>query len=644
MNTIDNNEMKDSQTPQQERLDILKQLMPEIFDEGKIDFEKLKATLGENINFSNERYVLNWAGKSDAFRVMQCPSSATLVPCKEESVDFDTTQNIFIEGENMEVLKVLQKSYFGKVKMIYIDPPYNTGNDSFIYPDKFSETKEEYMKRVGDKDAEGYMTREGMFRKNSRENGQYHSNWLNMMMPRLYLAKSLLREDGVIFISIDDNEVHNLRLLMNEIFGEENFVTCISRATGTPTGGGFDIFVNELDYILVYAKQAEELSIDGLQMSAKDAIIYNMEDERGKYLIRPLRRTGGEDRREDRPTMFYPIKAPDSSEVYPYGPTGYESRWICSKNKYEELVDSGLIYWKLNDDTKKWQVYQKFYLEDRTKQPGNLWTTEEGNKKATRDVRELFETIKVFDFPKPIGVIAKLLKLGTNINSNDIILDFFAGSGTTAHAVMQLNKEDGGNRKFICVQLPELCDPNKEAYKAGYNTIAEISKERIRRASAKIRAEVENERAQHAGEISFEETTEAPMPDLGFKVFKLSESNFKQWREIHGSDQDQWKQQTIDFLNPVAENASIENMVYELMLKNGKNLNSTIEHSHNCYNIHSGELLLLLESVDQDTIDYVLSLHPQKVIALDNLFSGNDQLKTNTALQLRDAGITFKTI
>ena len=644
MNTIDNNEMKDSQTPQQERLDILKQLMPEIFDEGQIDFEKLKATLGENITFSNERYVLNWAGKSDAFRVMQCPSSATLVPCKEESVDFDTTQNIFIEGENMEVLKVLQKSYFGKVKMIYIDPPYNTGNDSFIYPDKFSETKEEYMKRVGDKDAEGYMTREGMFRKNSRENGQYHSNWLNMMMPRLYLAKSLLREDGVIFISIDDNEVHNLRLLMNEIFGEENFVTCISRATGTPTGGGFDIFVNELDYILVYAKQAEELSIDGLQMSAKDAIIYNMEDERGKYLIRPLRRTGGEDRREDRPTMFYPIKAPDSSEVYPYGPTGYESRWICSKNKYEELVADGLIYWKLNAETQKWQVYQKFYLEDRTKQPGNLWTTEEGNKKATRDVRELFETIKVFDFPKPIGVIAKLLKLGTTINSNDIILDFFAGSGTTAHAVMQLNKEDGGNRKFICVQLPELCDPNKEAYKAGYSTIAEISKERIRRASAKIRAEVENKRAQHAGEISFEETAETPMPDLGFKVFKLSESNFKQWREIHGSEQEQWKQQTIDFLNPVAENATIDNMVYELLLKNGKSLNSAINHINNCYIINDGELILLLESADQPTIDYVLSLHPEKVIALDNLFAGNDQLKTNTALQLRDAGITFKTI
>src|SRR5574344_3084188 len=214
-----------SQLPQEEKLKQFKSIFPEVFDEGKIDWEKLKATLGEDVNFSNERYVLNWAGKSEAFRVLQQPSVETLAPAKEESLNFDTTKNIFIEGENLEVLKVLQKSYFGKVRMIYIDPPYNTGNDSFIYPDKFSESKEEYQQRVGDKDEDGYMTREGMFRKNSKENGQYHSNWLNMMMPRLYLAKNLLREDGVIFIPIDDNEVHNLRLLMNEIFGEENFIS-----------------------------------------------------------------------------------------------------------------------------------------------------------------------------------------------------------------------------------------------------------------------------------------------------------------------------------------------------------------------------------------------------------------------------------
>ena len=214
-----------SLSPNTERLSQLKLIFPEIFVEDKIDWEKLKITLGEDVNLSNERYVLNWAGKSDAFRLMQKPTTRTLVPVPEESVNFDDTQNIFIEGDNLAVLKVLQKSYFGKVKMIYIDPPYNTGNDSFIYADRFAETKTEYQKRVGDKDEEGYMTGEGVFRKNSRENGQYHSNWLSMMMPRLFLARNLLRDDGVIFVSIDDNEVHNLRLLMNEIFGEENFVS-----------------------------------------------------------------------------------------------------------------------------------------------------------------------------------------------------------------------------------------------------------------------------------------------------------------------------------------------------------------------------------------------------------------------------------
>lgn len=659
MNTIDHNEMKDSQTPQQERLDILKHLMPEVFDEGKIDFEKLKATLGENITFSNERYVLNWAGKSDAFRIMQRPSSATLVPCKEESVDFDTTQNIFIEGENMEVLKVLQKSYFGKVKMIYIDPPYNTGNDSFIYPDTFSETKEEYLKRVGDKDEEGYMTREGMFRKNSKENGQYHSNWLNMMMPRLYLAKNLLREDGVIFISIDDNEVHNLRLLMNEIFGEENFF-CQVIIRSNSRGQTYKQIAKTHEYLLVFTKNE---MIDLFELE-KDAIHndLNLSDNIGCYNIRELRNRNPKFGKHNRPLLFYPIfvnpniidsdgfspvsLAPSenySIKVEPMNSAGQESCWRWGKKKTlininAYTLESNLVAKKKYDGNYNiYEKYRKTTYKPKSIWDDNLFLTETG----TVELRELGFNNE-FDFPKPTALAKQCIQLATE--EEDIICDFFAGSGTTAHAVMQLNKEDGGNRKFICVQLPELCDPNKEAYKAGYSTIAEISKERIRRAGNKLHAEVEAEKAKKAGELSFDDAEEVTMPDFGFKVFKLSDSNFKQWREIHGSDQAQWKQQTLDFLNPVAANASIENMVYELMLKNGKNLNSTIEHSHNCYNIHSGELLLLLESVDQDTIDYVLSLHPQKVIALDNLFSGNDQLKTNTALQLRNAGIHFKTI
>lgn len=648
-----------SLTPEQEKINALRQVLPEAFSEGKIDWEKLKATLGANINFANERYVLNWAGKSDAFKVLQTPTTKTLVPAKDESVNFDETENIFIEGENLEVLKVLQKSYFGKVKMIYIDPPYNTGNDSFIYPDKFSESKADYEKRVGDKDEEGYMTKDGMFKKNSKENGQYHSNWLNMMMPRLYLAKNLLRQDGSIFVSIDDNELHNLRLLLNEIFGEENFVAQITRATGTPTGGGgAKPIVNEMDYLLVYSK-SPNLKFTGTPLTEQESAIYDKEDENGIYLIRPLRRTGGEDRREDRPTMFYPLISPDGTEIYPIAPAGYESRWICGKDKFDELNNSNLIEWKKNGND-EWNVYQKFYLEGRLKQPGNLWTKVEGNKKATRDVRDLFEGKKIFDFPKPVGFISKILQISTD--SNDLILDFFAGSGSTAHAIMALNKEEKASRKYVCVQLPELCDEKSEAYKAGYKTIAEISKERIRRAGKKINEDIglmlsdlESKIKKLKSEIPTDENKSEienhqskiqnlQSQDLGFKVLKLEDSNFKQWQQIEGKDAKALAEQMKLFVDPVAENATIENMVYELLLKSGKDLNSTIEKNDGYFLINGNELVLLLEKATQEIIETVIAEKPTKVIALDKLFKGNDQLKTNTVLQMKDAGVEFKTI
>jgi adenine-specific DNA-methyltransferase len=648
-----------SLTPEQEKINALRQVLPEVFSEGKIDWEKLKATLGDNINFSNERYVLNWAGKGDAFKVLQTPTTKTLIPAKDESVNFDDTENLFIEGENLEVLKVLQKSYFGKVKMIYIDPPYNTGNDSFIYPDKFSESKADYEKRVGDKDENGYMTKDGMFKKNSKENGQYHSNWLNMMMPRLFVAKNLLRQDGAIFVSIDDNELHNLRLLLNEIFGEENFVAQITRATGTPTGGGgAKPIVNEMDYLLVYSK-SPNLKFTGTPLTDEESAIYDKEDENGIYLIRPLRRTGGEDRREDRPTMYYPLISPDETEVYPIAPAGYESRWICGKDKFDELNNANLIEWKQNGNN-EWTVYQKFYLEGRLKQPGNLWTKVEGNKKATRDVRDLFEGKKIFDFPKPVGFISKILQISTD--SNDLILDFFAGSGSTAHAVMTLNKEEKASRKYLCVQLPELCEEKSEAYKAGYKTIAEISKERIRRAGKKIQEEIkaeikktETEITKLQGELPTEETKteienlktkieKLKAQDLGFKVLKLEESNFKQWQQIEGKDAKALAEQMKLFVDPVSESATIENMVYELLLKSGKDLNSKIEKKGSFYKINENELILLLEKATQEIIDAVIAEKPIKVIALDKLFKGNDQLKTNTVLQMKDASVEFKTI
>ena len=627
-----------SQTPQKERLETLRLLMPEVFDEGYIDWEKLKVALGENVNFSNERYVLNWAGKSEAFRVMQQPSTATLVPCREESVDFDNTQNVFIEGENMEVLKVLQRSYFRKVKMIYIDPPYNTGSDSFIYPDKFSENKEEYLRRVGDKYEEGYMTRDGMFRKNAKENGQYHSNWLNMMMPRLYLAKNLLREDGVIFISIDDNEVYNLRMLMNEIFGEENFVAQF--IWHAKKGGGSDSskIVTDQEYVLCYLKSDNPAG--ALQKVELVGETLDKQDEKGSYRRgRELNKWGSNSRREDRPTMYFPIKGPNGKEVYPIRNDGSEGCWRWGRKAMKAIVEAGDVEFVERQDG-TYIAYEKIRNTDARFKPYrtfiNCGTTADGSKL----IKSIFGA-KYFDFPKPLDLITILANIG--LGENDILLDFFSGSGTTAHAVMELNK-DGGNRKFICVQLPELCEEKSEAYKGGYKTIAEISKERIRRAGAKIRKEVEMEQAKQKEQQSFDEGQTVTMPDLGVKVFKLSDSNFKQWRDIKGSDKEEWQQQILDFLDPVTENATINNMVYELLLKSGKDLNSVIEQKEGYYLINSNELILMLESATQDVVNSVLAEHPDKVIALDRLFEGNDQLKNNTVLQMRDAGIEFKTI
>lgn len=625
-----------SQTPQKERLETLRLLMPEVFDEGHIDWEKLKAALGENVNFANERYVLNWAGKSEAFRVMQQPSTATLVPCREESVDFDNTQNVFIEGENMEVLKVLQRSYFRKVKMIYIDPPYNTGSDSFIYPDKFSESKEEYLRRVGDKNEEGYMTRDGMFRKNAKENGQYHSNWLNMMMPRLYLAKSLLREDGVIFISIDDNEVHNLRLLMNEIFGEENFVAQLIWERAYAPKNDAKYISNSHDYILMYSKQIENFKIGRLARTEEANSRYSNPDNDPRGVWKPSDLSV----KTYTPDNDYPITTPSGRIVEP--PAG--RCWSLSRNEFRERLQDNRIWFGAEGDSvpciKRFLTELKFEGMAPT---SILFYKEVGHsQEGAKEVTKLLDA-GAFDSPKPVRLLKRLLTLA-NLDKDSIIFDFFAGSGTTAHAVMQLNEEDKSNRKFICVQLPELCEEKSEAYKAGYKTIAEISKERIRRAGTKIRKEIEMEQAKQKGQLSFDEEQTVTMPDLGVKVFKLSDSNFKQWRDIKGSDKEEWQQQILDFLDPVTENATIDNMVYELLLKSGKDLNSVIEQKEDYYLINGNELILMLESATQDVVNSVLAEHPDKVIALDRLFEGNDQLKTNTVLQMRDAGIEFKTI
>ena len=642
-----------SLTPEQEKINELRQVLPEAFSEGKIDWEKLKATLGDNINFSNERYVLNWAGKSDAFKVLQTPTTKTLVPAKDESVNFDDTENVFIEGENLEVLKVLQKSYFGKVKMIYIDPPYNTGNDSFIYPDKFSESKSDYEKRVGDKDEDGYMTKDGMFKKNSKDNGQYHSNWLNMMMPRLYLAKNLLRQDGVIFVSIDDNEVHNLRLLMNEIFGEENFVAqFIWKRRQNVDSRAKNGASTDHEYIIAY-KKSEDGIIRGAE---KDLHKYSNPDNnpKGDWMSADMT---GLATKEQRPNLHYNLTDPKTGITYECPPTG----WRYEPKRMAELIKNDEIIFPKNPNGRPRRKKFQNDLESEFTGFSTVLKTV-FNTQGTREVRSIFDDKEYFDFPKPKDLIKIILQQGIANESDGIVLDFFAGSGTTAHAVMDLNKEDRGNRRYICIQLPELCEEKSEAYKAGYKTIADIAKERIRRAGKKIEEEtfaeikkIEAEIIKLQGELPTEETkTESAnlktqleqlkVQDLGFKVLKLEDSNFKQWQQIEGKDAKAIAEQMKLFVDPVSENATIENMVYELLLKSGKDLNSRIEKKECFYKINGIELVLLLEKATQEIIDAVIAVKPVKVIALDKLFKGNDQLKTNTVLQMKDAGIEFKTI
>ena len=592
-------------------LDALYQIAPSCFTEaadpktGKIkrmvNFDTLRQLLGDDtVEEAAEAYEFNWVGKQAARAEVLQPTRKTLRPVKEDSVDWDNTQNLYIEGDNLEVLKLLQKSYLGKVKMIYIDPPYNTGND-FVYHDDFARTQAEEDLFAGNVDELG-----NRYRKNTDSNGKYHSDWCSMIYSRLMVARSLLTEDGVVFISIDDNEIRNLKNICDEVFGESNFLTCVTRGTGTPTGGGFDGLVNELDYILIYSKNIARATINGLEMSKSDSQIYDQEDQYGRYLIRPLRRTGGEDRREDRPTMYYGVKAPDGTVVFPKGPTGYDSRWICGEAKYNELEANHLIEWKKTERNgiSKWNVYQKFYLEGRSKAPGNLWTDVEGNKKATRDIRNLSDTQKVFDFPKPVGVLQKAIKIGTDKDS--IVLDFFSGSATTAQAVMQLNAEDRGNRKFIMVQLPEKTPEDSEAHKAGYKNICEIGKERIRRAGKKIK----------------EEYPDAKDLDTGFRVFRVDESNFE---DVERTPKD-YNQGELDFyLNNIKKGRTDLDLLFGCMLDWGVQLSLPMTSEEvdgkMVYTVNEGDLVACFsEKVTDNVVKAMAEKQPLRVIFRDSCF------------------------
>ena len=582
-----------------ENVKKLKEIFPEVFCEDKIDFKRLEEVLGEYTDDSDERYRFEWHGKSQAIKFSQTPSKGTLRPCKEESKNWDTTENLYIEGDNLEVLKLLQKSYQGKIKMIYIDPPYNTGND-FIYPDNYRDNMENYFKITGQKDEEG-----NRITTNSEDGGRYHTNWLNMMYPRLRLAKNLLTEDGTIFISIDDNEIDNLKKMCDEIFGENNFITNICHKNRDGVSNDKLISSNH-NIILFYAKNYQCIHKKrhefGIKRSEEDFKNYTRDDSDGNgvYTLNPVTGPGGA------------LKGNPYYEIL-----GIKNYWRFSKERMTKMINDGLIV-RINNN-----LYQKTYKKDminKKKGATTWWDSVGTTAQGTKELKQMFSK-SVFNYAKPIEMIEHIINYCEE-DKSEIILDFFSGSSTTAHAVMKVNSEDNGKRKFIMVQLPEQCNEKTEAYKAGYKNICEIGKERIRRAGDKI---VEENKDKEGIEDL----------DVGFKVFKLDTSNIKPWNP----DYDNLEMTLEDSVDNFVPGRTEEDILYEIMLKYGIDLTYPVDVKEICgkklFNVGFGALIVCLDSditleLVNEIIKYKNELNPKtcRVVFRDNGFK-TDSVKTN---------------
>lgn len=538
---------------EQANVEKLKEVFPEVFADGKVDFDKLQGLLGHYIADDKEKYSFSWKGKADSLRLAQKRSTGTLRPCKEESKNWDTTDNLYIEGDNLEVLKLLQSSYLNSIKMIYIDPPYNTGND-FVYTDDFADGIAHY------KEVTGQATKS-----NPETAGRYHTNWLNMMYPRLKLARNLLTDDGVIFISIDDNEQSNLKKLCDEVFGEDNFIAVFPWRKRTAKSDVPFGVSQDYEWIMAYARSQDFIAaIEGGTRK-----YFTTPDFPGRpWRIHDLTKQTSA---SERPKSFFTLVNPKTGKEYPANPN---RTWAITKDTFEGYYKQGKIvfpddydflnitqpafrYFK-DDDEKK--AGEKFgCIAVSTNLPKEIGMTKEG----TAEITELFEK-KVFGFPKPVALLKFLISITTKFDKDAIVLDFFSGSATTAHAVMQLNAEDGGNRRFICVQLPEKTDEQSEAYKAGYKTICEIGKERIRRAGEKIKEE--NRDKEGIENL-----------DIGFKVFKLDSSNLVKWDNTPTTDEEEVKKRIQQSLFYLLEGRSDLDLVYEIMLKYGLSLTLPVE-------------------------------------------------------------------
>ena len=635
----------------EEKRELLKKYLasafPEVVAEEKIDFDHLKRVLGEWVEPDRERFGLNWPGKAACMKVIQAPSVGTLQPFPEESVNWDTTDNLFIEGDNLEVLKLLQKAYFGKVKMIYIDPPYNTGKE-FIYPDKYSETLNTYLEYTGQKDADGRK-----FATNTEASGRFHSRWLSMMYPRLYLAKNLLREDGAIFISIDDNEQSNLKALCDFVFGEENFF-CQVIVRSNSRGQTYKQIAKTHEYLLIYTKTPETDLFELEKGDDKNDL--DMSDDISPYNLRELRNRNPKFGKHNRPNLFYPIFVdPDTEDkdglypislseterhrvkVEPFNSSAVESCWRWGKQRtganIKATTSASTLVAKRRQDG-SFAVYEKY--RKTTYKPKSIWDENTFlNETGTLELREL-GLGGLYDFPKPRSLIQQCVRLACD--SEDIVLDFFAGSSTTADAVMSANVEDGSSRKFIVIQLPEMSDTGEAAVRAGYSHIGQLSRERIRLAGRKIK---ENEASEQ---------------DIGFRVFKLDRSCFDLWKgDAEGIDDQMLLEMIEQHTNHLKEGATANDILFELLLKDGFALTIPIRRlevaGKEVFSISDGALLICLETeLTEELMDSLADMEPARFICLDAGFKGNDQLKANAVqtfkarARITETAIEFRTV
>ena len=643
----------------EEKRKELIRLFPEFRTEGhKLDFERLKLALGEAVDTGKERYGMNWPGKAECLRTIQTPSLGTLRPCPAESVNFDTTENLIVEGDNLEVLKLLQKSYLGKVKMIYIDPPYNTGND-FIYPDNYSESLQTYLEYTGQVDAEGRK-----FATNAETDGRFHSKWLNMLYPRLYLARNLLREDGVIFISIDDKELHNLRRLCDELFGEENRVGLI--AWKNVTDNNPTLITPDNEFIVCYARsretlprawtsrfsiakdilqgeyerlKSEGLPIAEIQERIREFIADNEEsvgflsrykhvDEGGVY-------TGSESVHNPRPPGYdFQVIHPSTGKAMRKPASGYR----FPEATFREMEAKGIILYG-PDEARIVKI--KKYLTDYEDALRSVITLD--GRLGSYELKRLFPSSdSIFTNPKPSELLETLISFAADADA--LILDCFAGSGSTGHAVLDLNRKDGGTRRFILVQLPEPCEEGSGASKAGLRTIADITKERVRRVIKKL-----NESLESTVEGPFKKKDDRKQ-DRGFRVFTLAESNFKLWNAEAPKDADGLAKQLELHVDHIREGRTQDDLLYEILLKSGFALTTPVEilsvAGKTLHSVSSGALLVCLErELTLELIRAIADKKPERVVCLDEGFASNDQLKANAVQIFKNKGVTsFKTV